>query len=49
MIRLAVIGDGKMGRLVASLAPDKGFEVVAELGPEATRGGITREASGART
>lgn len=44
MIRLAVIGDGKMGRLVASLAPDRGFEVVAELGPEATRGGVTREA-----
>lgn len=44
MIRVAVIGDGKMGRLVASLAPDRGFEVVAELGPEATRGGVTREA-----
>jgi len=46
MIRLAVIGDGKMGRLVASLAPDRGFEVVAELGPEATRSGVTREALG---
>jgi len=46
MIRLAVIGDGKMGRLVASLAPDRGFEVVAELGPEATRSGVPREALG---
>jgi 4-hydroxy-tetrahydrodipicolinate reductase len=31
-LRLAVIGDGKMGRAVASLAPDAGFDVVAVLG-----------------
>jgi 4-hydroxy-tetrahydrodipicolinate reductase len=30
--KLAVIGDGKMGRAVAALAPDAGFEVVATLG-----------------
>lgn len=44
MIRLAVVGDGKMGRLVAALAAERGFEVVAQLGPQATRGGLTREA-----
>ena len=32
MIKLAVIGDGKMGRAVASLAPEHGFDVVALLG-----------------
>ena len=43
MTRLAVIGTGKMGRLVAALAPEMGFELVATLGTERTRGGVTRE------
>lgn len=43
MPRLVVLGDGKMGTLIAGLAPETGFEVVAHLGPEATRGGLTRE------
>lgn len=46
MIRLAVIGDGKMGRLLAALAPESGFEVVALLGPEQTAEGITAAALG---
>lgn len=44
MRRLVVIGEGKMGRLVAGLAPEMGFEVVAQLGPAATKAGLTREA-----
>ena len=32
MLRLAVIGDGKMGRAVVSLAESHGFDVVALLG-----------------
>lgn len=31
-IRLAIIGDGKMGRAIASLAAERHFEVVALLG-----------------
>lgn len=46
MTRLAVIGTGKMGRLVAALAPEMGFELVAALGPEQTAGGVTRQALG---
>ncbi|MBX7117966.1 MAG: hypothetical protein K1X31_03085 [Gemmatimonadaceae bacterium] len=42
MRRLLVIGDGKMGRLVAGLAADHGFEVVAQLGAPDTASGITR-------
>jgi 4-hydroxy-tetrahydrodipicolinate reductase len=42
-IRLAVIGDGKMGRALASLAPEHGFDVVALLGePQVLPGGITK-------
>ncbi len=44
MPRLVVLGDGKMGTLVAGLAPAMGFEVVAHLGAEETRGGLTRDA-----
>jgi 4-hydroxy-tetrahydrodipicolinate reductase len=44
MPRLAVLGDGRMGMLIAGLAPEMGLEVVAHLGPEATRGGLTRAA-----
>jgi 4-hydroxy-tetrahydrodipicolinate reductase len=32
LVRLAVIGDGKMGQATASLAAEHGFEVVALLG-----------------
>jgi 4-hydroxy-tetrahydrodipicolinate reductase len=32
-IPLALIGLGRMGRAIAELAPDRGFEVVARLGP----------------
>jgi 4-hydroxy-tetrahydrodipicolinate reductase len=32
LLRLAVIGDGKMGRAIASLAAEHGFEIVALLG-----------------
>ena len=46
MTRLAVIGEGKMGRLVASLAPEMGFELVATLGRERSRRAVTREALG---
>ncbi len=31
-MKLAIIGDGRMGRAVAALAPGQGFEVVALLG-----------------
>ncbi|HVT38203.1 MAG TPA: dihydrodipicolinate reductase C-terminal domain-containing protein [Gemmatimonadaceae bacterium] len=42
LLQLAVIGDGKMGRAVASLAPQHGFDVVALLGePQVLPGGIT--------
>jgi len=43
-IPLALVGMGKMGRALAALAPERGFQVVAEL--DAARpdyGGITRE------
>jgi 4-hydroxy-tetrahydrodipicolinate reductase len=46
MIRLALIGHGRMGRLVEQLAPEHGFEVALRLdgasNPEGA--GITREA-----
>lgn len=42
--RLALIGMGKMGRAIALLAPERGFEVVAEFDPAHTPAGmITRE------
>jgi len=43
-LRLAIIGDGRMGRALASLAPERGFEVVSLMGPEGNEGGaaITR-------
>jgi 4-hydroxy-tetrahydrodipicolinate reductase len=40
--RIAILGDGKMGRLLAALAPERGCEVVAHLGPRQTGGGISR-------
>jgi len=43
-IPLALIGMGKMGRTLATLAPDAGFRVVAELDPSRPDyAGITRE------
>ncbi len=43
-LRLAIIGDGKMGRLVAALAAEEGVEVRAMLGKEiVTALGITAE------
>jgi 4-hydroxy-tetrahydrodipicolinate reductase len=47
-LRLAIVGDGKMGRAIAELARDRGYAVTAVLGetdnPEGT--GITRERLG---
>ena len=31
-VRLAIIGDGRMGRTVEALAPERGFDVVARIG-----------------
>lgn len=47
-LKLAIVGTGKMGRLVAQLAPDYGFEVTLQLSGEDNRGGqgITAEAFG---
>jgi 4-hydroxy-tetrahydrodipicolinate reductase len=42
MTRLAILG-GRMGKLIATLAPEMGHEVVAHLGREATANGLTRE------
>jgi 4-hydroxy-tetrahydrodipicolinate reductase len=48
IMRLAIIGDGKMGRSIASLALERGHEVVAIIGLERNREGraITREGLG---
>jgi 4-hydroxy-tetrahydrodipicolinate reductase len=45
MSRLALVGYGRMGRLVEQLAPDHGFEVALRLGGRSNAGseGITRE------
>jgi 4-hydroxy-tetrahydrodipicolinate reductase len=44
-LRLAIVGDGKMGRSVAELARERGFAVTATLGASNNRGGaaVTRE------
>jgi 4-hydroxy-tetrahydrodipicolinate reductase len=43
-IPLALIGMGKMGRALATLAPERGFRVVAELDPaRPDYAGITRD------
>jgi 4-hydroxy-tetrahydrodipicolinate reductase len=43
-VRLAIIGDGKMGKAIASLAAEHGFDVVAMLGErEVLPTGITKE------
>jgi 4-hydroxy-tetrahydrodipicolinate reductase len=41
--RLAIVGMGKMGRAIATLAPERGWDVVARLDADETRGGITPE------
>lgn len=38
-VRLAIIGGGKMGRAIAALAPERGFEVVATIGGRENPGG----------
>lgn len=42
MTRIAILGDGKMGGLIAALAPNAGCTLVAHLGREATAGTLTR-------
>jgi len=43
-VRLALIGMGKMGRALAQLAPERGFEVVAEIDPSLPNAStVTRE------
>ena len=44
--RLAIVGMGKMGRAIADLAPDRGWEVVARLDQPEVEAGITRESLG---
>ena len=44
--RLAIIGMGKMGRIIGELAPARGWEVVARLDEPETNRGITRDALG---
>jgi 4-hydroxy-tetrahydrodipicolinate reductase len=47
LVRLAVVGDGKMGQAIASLAAEHGFEVVALLGePQVLPQGITKSLLG---
>jgi 4-hydroxy-tetrahydrodipicolinate reductase len=38
--RLAVIGTGRMGRAVAALAGERGWDVVATLGPSGNKNGV---------
>jgi len=46
-VRLALIGMGKMGRALASLAPERGFHVVAELDPaHPGYSGVSRDSLG---
>lgn len=41
--RLAIVGMGKMGHAIAELAPDRGWNVVAQFGQRDMKGGLTRE------
>ncbi|MBX3172925.1 MAG: hypothetical protein KF709_00785 [Gemmatimonadaceae bacterium] len=43
MTRIAILGAGKMGSLLASLAPSSGCEVVAQLDAPDTAQGLNRE------
>jgi 4-hydroxy-tetrahydrodipicolinate reductase len=38
-VRLAIVGAGKMGRAIAALAPERGFDVVATIGGRDNPGG----------
>ena len=42
MTRLAILGDGRMGTLLAEMAPAAGLEVVAHLGAKDTASGLGR-------
>lgn len=42
-MRLAIVGMGKMGRAIADLAPQRGWEVVATIDEAESTAGITRE------
>ena len=44
--RLAIIGMGKMGRIIDELAPSRNWEVVARLDEEETKDGIAGDALG---
>lgn len=44
MTKLAILGAGKMGRLLAQLAPEQGFFVVAHLDKHETARGLTAAA-----
>lgn len=44
--RLAIIGDGKMGRAIRALAEDGGWNVVAFIGERESAGGITADKLG---
>lgn len=44
--RIAILGDGRMGQLLASLAPEMECEVAAQLGADRTAGGLTRASLG---
>lgn len=46
MTRIAILGDGRMGQLLAALAPESGCTVVARLGRAQTDAGITRASLG---
>ena len=46
MTRIAILGDGRMGQLVAALAREAGDQVVAHLGPAETMQRLTRERLG---
>ncbi|MFN0098888.1 MAG: 4-hydroxy-tetrahydrodipicolinate reductase [Gemmatimonadaceae bacterium] len=46
MTRIAILGDGRMGQLVAALARESGDTVVAHLGPAETMQPLTRERLG---
>jgi 4-hydroxy-tetrahydrodipicolinate reductase len=44
-LRIAVVGDGKMGRAVAALAPERGIEVVTIIGAADNVGGAALTAA----
>src|SRR3954471_9381422 len=43
LMKLAIVGMGKMGHAIAELAPQRGWEVVATIDEAESKGGITRE------